>query len=106
MLQVFGNDLPNSGYDIQGVGLLHIQGYLVEYGGMDCDPNLTASGQITLTIDERRANNVEVTICAGENYAFGNLELSEPGTYTETFITENGCDSTSQPNPYCAATIE
>jgi len=39
-------------------------------------------------------NNVELSICEGENYQFGPETLSEPGSYIETFKSINNCDST------------
>ena len=34
------------------------------------------------------------SICPGEAYLFGTENLTEPGTYTKTFSSVNGCDST------------
>ncbi len=39
--------------------------------------------------------NVTLTksICPGDNYAFGNQNLTQSGTYMNTFSSQNGCDS-------------
>ncbi|MFT5819603.1 MAG: hypothetical protein ACI8ZM_000828 [Crocinitomix sp.] len=37
--------------------------------------------------------DASVTICAGEIYLFGDVELTEPGIYSNSFTSEHGCDS-------------
>ncbi|MBL7938968.1 MAG: T9SS type A sorting domain-containing protein [Flavobacteriales bacterium] len=37
---------------------------------------------------------VEASLCEGENYEFNGQELTEPGSYTATFTSSSGCDST------------
>ncbi len=39
-------------------------------------------------------NNFSTTICEGESYTLGGIVYLEAGTYTETFETNLGCDST------------
>lgn len=41
---------------------------------------------------------VTTSICDGDFYEFGDLQLVEPGFYLDTFLTENGCDSIVQLN--------
>lgn len=36
---------------------------------------------------------LEATICAGEAYPFDGQELDQSGTYSATYVAENGCDS-------------
>ena len=38
-------------------------------------------------------SETEVSICEGDNYLFGNSELSEAGTYLDTLLTNMNCDS-------------
>ncbi|RIJ48853.1 T9SS C-terminal target domain-containing protein [Maribellus luteus] len=41
------------------------------------------------------SGSTEIVLCSSETpYIFGNQQLSESGTYTETFQSEFGCDST------------
>jgi len=35
----------------------------------------------------------ELTLCPGDNYMLGDIELEEAGFYIDTLISENGCDS-------------
>jgi hypothetical protein len=48
---------------------------------------------LTLTVGPLYNHTVEETICQGENYEFGNMELTTPGEYTGTFLSAAGCDS-------------
>jgi hypothetical protein len=50
---------------------------------------------VTLLLNVADAPNLEldVNICSGQTYTFGERVLSEPGVYTETFTTPSGCDS-------------
>jgi hypothetical protein len=41
-------------------------------------------------------NIISQTICSGQSYQFGNLTLTTPGIYTQTFSTPSGCDSVVQ----------
>ncbi len=41
-------------------------------------------------------NAINHTICNGQSYQFGNLNLTTPGVYTQTFTTSGGCDSVVQ----------
>ncbi len=41
-------------------------------------------------------NYLSDTICQGQSIQFGNLTLTTPGTYTQTFQTTSGCDSVVQ----------
>ena len=51
--------------------------------------------QLTLQVVNSHSPGTEdVTICAGENYAFGNEMLSSSGTYEHTYTSTGGCDST------------
>ncbi|PWD99602.1 leucine-rich repeat domain-containing protein [Marinilabilia rubra] len=51
--------------------------------------------KLDLTIASAYNLTEEVTTCHGElPYTFGSQELLKSGTYTETFQTVNGCDST------------
>lgn len=39
------------------------------------------------------SQNINQSICAGQTYTFNGQTLSQPGTYSATFQTVNGCDS-------------
>lgn len=49
--------------------------------------------RLTLNVHPLYDTTVIDSICGGETYVFGNLELTESGIYTNTLQTENGCDS-------------
>jgi len=50
---------------------------------------------VVLNLDVREESNHEFrdTICLGETYAFGEIDLSLPGIYFDTLTNSNGCDS-------------
>jgi gliding motility-associated-like protein len=49
---------------------------------------------IWVTIHPNHVVNSTINICQGETYSFGGNNLTTAGTYTETFQTISGCDST------------
>ncbi|WP_462251242.1 T9SS type A sorting domain-containing protein [Ekhidna sp.] len=55
-----------------------------------CDSVVTLSLSIAAVFDE----NVAITICADETFAFGTQTLTAAGEYTELFTSQVGCDST------------
>ena len=55
----------------------------------DCDSIVT----LTLIVNPIYNVPIEDEICNGDTYIFGDQILTEPGTYTETFKSINGCDS-------------
>ncbi len=55
-----------------------------------CDSTVT----INLTVQEDARETIQVTLCEGETYQFGDQMLTEPGTYMETLTSVSGCDST------------
>ena len=54
-----------------------------------CESTVT----LDLTVQSENTANVDMTICEGEQYLFGNTMLSTAGTYTEQLTTVAGCDS-------------
>src|SRR3989339_555232 len=54
-----------------------------------CDSIVT----LNLTINQSYNEIIEITICNGETYSFGNQVLKFPGEYSEVFISVLGCDS-------------
>ncbi|MCB9329634.1 MAG: T9SS type A sorting domain-containing protein [Lewinellaceae bacterium] len=48
---------------------------------------------LTLEVLPVASTQLEATICAGATYIFEGTELTDPGTYSEMLIAENGCDS-------------
>lgn len=55
-----------------------------------CDSVIT----INLTINPVENTTDEQIICEGNSYQFGTQTLTLSGIYTETFLNQNGCDST------------
>ena len=56
--------------------------------GTSC--RLSATFEYAIPIYNTQAN---VAICQGDFYEFGELQLTEPGFYLDTFNTQNNCDS-------------
>ncbi len=54
-----------------------------------CDSVVT----LNITLVPRQINTTEMTICEGEELLFGDSLLTTSGTYLNTFVRENGCDS-------------
>ncbi len=54
-----------------------------------CDSNIV----LILTVNNQITTDMSATICDGEKYVFGNDELTSPGSYSQTLIAANGCDS-------------
>ncbi|MCI5054651.1 MAG: PKD domain-containing protein [Flavobacteriales bacterium] len=48
---------------------------------------------LDLTVDNVISNNINATICAGDQYPFGVQNLSSPGIYIDSLIAQAGCDS-------------
>ena len=54
-----------------------------------CDSVVT----LTLAVNSILASAVTASICLGQSYAFGSQMLTTAGSYTQTFVAANGCDS-------------
>jgi hypothetical protein len=64
--------------------------YTNTFSSMDgCDSTVTINVSV-LPIFSRQ---LDTTICEGEVFLFGTRELSRAGEYSETFTSQNGCDS-------------
>ena len=59
-----------------------------------CDSTVTTN----LIIRNENIVNQTITLCAGETYSVGNNVYTQTGTYTNFFITAEGCDSTHNLN--------
>ena len=84
--------------------------YLWNIGGQASSIEVSFGGEICVTVfdDDGCSNTVcetvtmnntdqvilQEVICQGETYQFGDQTLDTPGSYTETFINQGGCDST------------
>ncbi|MBL7775577.1 MAG: hypothetical protein JNK89_06210, partial [Saprospiraceae bacterium] len=55
-----------------------------------CDSTVT----LHLTVASYFETELEATICAGESYSFGGIDLTESGVYTDSLQAAGGCDST------------
>lgn len=49
--------------------------------------------QLILEVTPAITYNVDMAVCFGETYLFGDNILDEDGAYTETFLSSEGCDS-------------
>jgi len=78
-IQLYGNDtLRNSG------------DYLYTFEAMNgCDSVVS----LTLEVLPETSYEYRDTICLGETYAFGEVNISLPGIYVDTLKNTNGCDS-------------
>jgi uncharacterized repeat protein (TIGR03803 family) len=54
-----------------------------------CDSTIT----LTLAVSDTFSTTTSTTICDGDNYIFGSQVLTTAGNYSETFLTQAGCDS-------------
>ncbi|MEM9885763.1 MAG: fasciclin domain-containing protein [Bacteroidota bacterium] len=76
----------------------NFNGRLLSEAGTYYDTLQTAEGcDSILTLKLIRGEDIELNIeqqlCNGQTYEFGGETLSEPGNYTQSFLTEGGCDS-------------
>ena len=67
-------------------------------GGNYTETFQSASGcdsvvDLTLTVGTVYRDTIQASICGNATYALGNQTLTASGTYTETFTSQNGCDS-------------
>ncbi|GIV31547.1 MAG: hypothetical protein KatS3mg029_0898 [Saprospiraceae bacterium] len=53
----------------------------------------TATAQHALVVNETVQYSFSASICQGQTYAFGNQQLTQSGTYSDTLTAANGCDS-------------
>lgn len=62
--------------------------------------------EIQLTVKESYDRRIEQTICSGDTYTLGDLEITQPGTYTYTFPeNDRRCDSTVTVDVQVLATV-
>ncbi|MFM7496945.1 MAG: beta strand repeat-containing protein, partial [Bacteroidota bacterium] len=54
-----------------------------------CDSLVTLS----LSVRENATSTLNASICQGQTFAFGNLNIGASGTYSRTVTAANGCDS-------------
>ncbi len=55
-----------------------------------CDSTVS----VNLRLAQRYNDTIPISICDNETYIFGGQFISNPGTYTNTFRSMDGCDST------------
>ena len=85
----------NQPYSFNGLSLTSSGTYLdTLINSLGCDSIL----QLNLTVNPAYNQNQSVVICTGTTYSFGGQNLSSSGTYTHTYTTANGCDSSVQLN--------
>ncbi|MEM9917525.1 MAG: beta-propeller fold lactonase family protein [Bacteroidota bacterium] len=58
---------------------------------LNCDSTVVLNLQV---VDEYTGITVEQQICQGESYDFGGNSYIQSGTYSNTFTSQDGCDST------------
>lgn len=64
--------------------------YFATFPSVDgCDSSVT----LNLLVNNNSFTNLIDTICANENYVFGNITLNTSGIYKDTLATYLGCDS-------------
>ncbi len=73
-------------------------GLILDSAGIYIDTLQTAQGcdsivTLELTILETKETQFDIQVCIGQSYTFGGELLLESGTYTDTLIASNGCDS-------------
>ncbi len=78
--------IGNSTYSTSGNFTKVLQN--ASYLGCDSTVNLN------LTVLPPNITNLTPSICQGESYTVGTTSYTNPGTYQQHFIAQNGCDST------------
>lgn len=63
---------------------------LTDASSLGCDSTVN----LNLTVLPPNITNLTPTICQGESFTVGTTSYSNPGTYQQHFIAQNGCDST------------
>jgi hypothetical protein len=64
--------------------------YLVTVPSINgCDSTIS----LTLTVLPQFSSTVSGSICSGQTYQFNGSNLAQAGTYFDTLVTSNGCDS-------------
>ncbi|MEN9339507.1 MAG: hypothetical protein RIQ62_819 [Bacteroidota bacterium] len=81
----------------QGLGYL-FNGNILTVSGTYFDTLMNAAGcdsiiTLNLTIGTTTTGTKTVSICAGDTYLFNGVYLSTAGTYLDTLVNSNGCDS-------------
>lgn len=79
------NDWPNSN---------GVTSYIIEYGCMPYDPIVSLSDSIVLNLIKSVSTTINVSICSNSTYILPDgSQVSTAGTYIDTLVTLNGCDS-------------
>ena len=80
-----GSNYNENGFNVSEAGT-YTQTFVTENG---CDSIVT----LNLSVNSVLTNELIASICEGQTYTENGFNVSEAGTYTQTFVTENGCDS-------------
>lgn len=72
---------------------------LISTPGAHVAPYLTKTGadsiyNLELIIWQTKLTEIKDSMCTGDTYRWGDMELTESGTYIQHFYTQHGCDST------------
>ncbi len=90
------NDLPNGG-DGPNSQYYRAQGFVVEFGGMSDDPEVSLSASASIQVSKIAfSNKREYEICLGESVE---LNVETDGQYTYSWTPGNYISSTSVSNP-------
>jgi hypothetical protein len=54
----------------------------------------TMASIVNIVVNPTFAQTIQQTICYGDSYVFGNTTYNQTGTYTQSYQTMHGCDST------------
>jgi gliding motility-associated-like protein len=91
------NDLPNEGDKNNPDGYYFPEGFIVEFGGMDGDPEIQLSASVYVKVSKIAfAKNREYEICRGESVEL-NLEASD--RYSYQWLPDENLSSASVSNP-------
>jgi hypothetical protein len=89
------NDFPLLSYTNQAD---RINGYVVEYGGIACTPNFTATANITINVQLKPSiANIatQFNTCPSNVFDLGNLSITDDNSVPETITTFHGQKPTS-----------
>jgi hypothetical protein len=77
-------------YDFEGQQLTAGGQYTQVYQAVNgCDSTIA----LTLVVNQPTSSSVNGAICVGDSYSFNGLNLTTAGTYNDTLVNANGCDS-------------
>lgn len=97
------NDQGNGGGTIS---IYSARGFIVEFGGMEGDPELKLSASTIIDISKIAfSNQREFEICEGESIRLNQITLPNPNPYAYSWSPDQQIDDVNTPSPLVSPTI-